>query len=260
MILIDGDILVYRMGFALENEQEDYVCPWVEGYLNEIQANLRQVLPEASGMDSKIFLSPTGKENFRFSIYPEYKGNRTQPKPKYYDLIRTYLIKVEEAEVTSCQEADDAIGIASAKQSYQGCIVTLDKDLRQIPTTIFNPVKKTLQNIKPEEAIRWFYIQLLWGDISDNIPGVPKIGEIKAHKILDEIQDEVEMFWAVMAEYLYAFQELTAEQVKDMVLRNGRLLKIRHYENELWEFPDTVELWNLEKGRQEIIEIGRAHV
>jgi 5'-3' exonuclease len=252
-----GDVLVYRMGFALENEEEDYVGPWVGGYLNEIAANLLQVAEWSRDFDTQIFLSPTGKENFRYSIYDQYKANRVQPKPKYYDLIRSYLIAVEEAVVTQGQEADDAIGIASAEQAHKGIIVTVDKDLRQIPTTLFNPVKKTLETVSVEEGIRWFYIQLLTGDISDNIPGIPGIGPVKAERIVStalitSLEDT--LYWLVLREYLFAFQNLTTSEVQDMVIRNGKLLKIRQSEEEIWEPPYPYDYEELEKIKQDIIQ------
>jgi 5'-3' exonuclease len=123
------------------------------------------------------------------------------------------------------QEADDALGIA---QTADTCIVSIDKDLLQIPGVHYHFVKKEFYNITPDQGLRHFYMQLLMGDRIDNIPGVYGIGPVNAKRILSKCNTEEEMYHAVVAAY---------GGRTDEVLRNGRLLKIRTREGEIWNPP-----------------------
>ena len=255
-ILIDGDILVYRMGFALEKEEEDLVPAWVGGFINDLVAQVVEVLELREEPKVQCFISGEGKSNFRYSLYDLYKANRVQPKPKYYGLIRSYLEKVEEALVSQGQEADDDIGIIAHREQGEAIIVSLDKDLLQIPSYNYNFVKKKVTRVTRDSAQKFFYKQLLMGDAADNIPGVDKIGDVKSDKILDGLEWEVDMFWAMLDQYLQSpsNDKKTLEEVLAEVLRNGQLLKIRQVENEMWDFPTDPWAVDLTERRKQLIE------
>src|SRR5690349_18733148 len=106
--LIDADLLVYRIGFAYENESSEQLVKWqvdvtIEGILNDIQAD-----------EYECFITSNDKTNFRFAIDAKYKANRVQPKPKWYNVIRSHLVDKQGAEVVEGMEADDRIGIRSS--------------------------------------------------------------------------------------------------------------------------------------------------
>lgn len=132
----------------------------------------------------------TGKNNFRdtaATIKP-YKGNRDPThKPEHYDAIKAYMIDIWEAEVVHGMEADDAIGIAQyANPDKSTVIVSIDKDLNQIPGYHYNPRKQEFYYVTKHAADTFFWKQMMIGDVTDNIPGINGIGEKRAQKVVEE--------------------------------------------------------------------------
>lgn len=149
LVLIDGDILVYRCGFAAQktyynvvDELEiipparfnfkadadeyveamgidlkiipDLVVEPLENALQNTKTVMEAILNhwQGKGVDYRLWIS--GDANYRTEIAKTlpYKGNRDpDQKPKHYKAIRDFLIEVYGAEVVEGQEADDAIGI-----------------------------------------------------------------------------------------------------------------------------------------------------
>ena len=70
-------------------------------------------------------------------------------------------------------------------------IVTVDKDLLQIPGRMYNPVKETHHETSPEEGWHLFLTQWLTGDSCDGYPGLPGIGPKRAARILEDSDDPV---------------------------------------------------------------------
>jgi len=224
--LIDGDILVYRIGFSTNEPDEEKFALSRMGHFVE---NLIRV----SGIDSyQGYL--TGKKNYRIEIATEqaYKGNRKEARrPEHYDSLREYLISKWDFELIDGQEADDAMGIKAYElPEDSSCIMTIDKDLDMIRGWHYNFVKRDMYHVTEEAAIRNFYIQLLTGDRVDNIPGLKGIGPVKATKILENCTTENSLFKAVSEKYNHDIDKIT---------ERGRLLWIRRKENQLWKPPST---------------------
>jgi hypothetical protein len=220
--LVDGDILVYRVGFASNDVSEGYAIARMAEFLED--------LIFLNGFDKyKGYL--TGKSNYRNDIAKTapYKGNRKADKPIHYQALRDYMIKAWAFEMIEGQEADDAIGIqAYAMDEGEYCICTIDKDLDMIRGDHFNFVKDIRYKVTEEECIRNFYTQILTGDRVDNIIGIKGIGAVKAKRILKECQTENEMYLAVLKAY---------EGNEQRVLENGQLLWIRREQNQIWQPP-----------------------
>ncbi len=220
--LIDGDILVYRIGFASEDESESIAmarcCEFLEDMI------LFNGFDEYQG-----YL--TGGGNFRKEIAKTapYKGNRKAPRPKHYDLLRNYMETAWGFEMIEGQEADDAIGIAAyALDPEEYCVCSIDKDLDMIRGQHYNFVKDLFYEVSEEEAIFNFYKQMLTGDRIDNIQGIKGIGEVKAKRILEKCKDENEMYLAVLEAY---------KGNEERVLENGQLLWIRREPDQIWQPP-----------------------
>lgn len=222
--LIDGDILVYSVGFFAEDKTEDEALVEMDSKLDEITFN-------CGASDSIIYLS--GSNNFRKKIYPAYKANRKQEKPKHFQALRNYLIKVEQAEVAEGQEADDALGIA---QNDTTIICSLDKDLLMVEGWHYNWRRDETVEVSKEEGMRNFYRQLLTGDTVDNIPGIHGIGPKKANDLLAGCFFEDEYNKVVLAAYRDYFPHCTEEEVINHINIIGRLLYIRRKEGEEWSF------------------------
>ena len=264
---MDADILLYKIGFA---SQSSVYHVWFEGHegdpliftdkreLNKFCKGLdyeyhKFIIPEPfisckltvdkaiesfkekfKTKDIRLFL--TGKGNFREEIATilPYKGNRdSSSKPVHYEAIKTYLINRYKAEVQEGQEADDALGIEQYSYQSKGklsVIVTIDKDLDMITGWHYNPDKDKLYEINYLEGMRWFYKQCLMGDSVDNIPGIKGIGKVKAGKLIDPLDDVVDMYRTVLDKYedVYLCPEDALQQV-------GQLLWMRTKPDEMWE-------------------------
>ena len=257
LALIDVDIVCHRVGFTTENDAFGIAKARCDETLDGI-------LIDTASTEYRLYLSDSTANNFRTQFYPEYKANRTAPKPRHYDAIKEYLITEWGAAITMEQEADDALGIDQCAIQFpedsdpdrpyrhKSVICSIDKDLLQIPGLHWNFVKKEWKEISEEEGLKRFYHQLIMGDASDNIKGVKGIGEVKAARILSGMSKESALFKATIQAYenwlkeewtpqgqtvLSGLDEFQTRQMYNIILTTGRALKIRQEEGEIWQFP-----------------------
>lgn len=182
VVLVDGDILVYRAASLAENlESPQLSYDVVTGMMTRFADDLASV-------DISVFLSSSF--NVRRYMYPEYKANRKGEKPKYFNEVKKYLEEYYTCFTVNGREADDAI-VAEACESldtgeYNVRIVTLDKDLRQVPnTTFYNMVTGATEFITKDIAYRNILLQCLTGDRVDNIAGLKGVGKKKAERLVE---------------------------------------------------------------------------
>lgn len=206
-----------------------------------VEEMIDKTLNETGASEFSIYLS--GDSNFRNQIYPEYKANRTQPKPRFLKEVKEYLKDKYEAVVADNCEADDLLGIEQCNH-LDTIICSIDKDLRMIPgmhysfeiggkilkgpregETWIRPME--IVEVTPSEGLKRFYIQLLTGDTTDNVKGVVGIGKVKAEKILAGLETEKELFEAVADHY----------SSEEEMLMNGQCLWIFRKPNDRWRFP-----------------------
>jgi len=226
-LLIDGDILVYRVGWTTNGLPESFAIARLE---NVYQGILEDTKTERG----TIVLSATDKSNFRLDISADYKATRKSDKPEHFYSLRNFFIEKRGALVTDGQEADDTIGIlCSQLEGHCNVIASIDKDLLQLPAWHYNFVKKSFEYVSEVEGIRHFYWQCLVGDSGDNVKGISGIGPKRATRILEGCETEEEMFQTTKQIYMKTFPT----EWNERLLKTGRLLKIRRKENELWEFP-----------------------
>lgn len=209
--LIDGDIVAYRCAAACEYENVELVyyriTEMMDGILNATEAT-----------SYRVFL--TGKDNFRKTIYPEYKAHRSKlPKPVWLEDAREFIESEYNAVVCNGEEADDQLGI---NQTEDTIICSIDKDLLQVPGKHFNFVKNEFTVVNDFFGLKHFYKQCLMGDRSDNVKGIYGIGDKKADKILLYCTNEQELFDAVREAY----------SNDEEFLMNARVLWIRRISNE----------------------------
>ena len=258
--LIDGDVLVYSCGFA--SDIRTYTCPDgasfqykkeakehckeldldieaietkveaepVENCLHSVKLMLKNIKEVCGTSKHKVYL--TGRGNFRHDLPSPhiYKGNRKDaPKPIHYHAIRDYMVDTWGAIITDGQEADDAMGIeqCSAPEGTT-TICTIDKDLDMIAGLHYNWNKEGVYTIGEFEGLLNFYQQILKGDRTDNIFGIDGIGEVKARKMLEDIDNEKDL--CIETQLTYAEYGKTPEEW----LTNARLLWIRREEDQMW--------------------------
>lgn len=133
--------------------------------------------------DSYLLFLTVGK-NFRYSIYPEYKGNRKQgDKPEHFDRVKEYLITEYKAIYDTRLEADDLCMIYRAliEDSF---ISSPDKDVLSTQGNHFDSKNFKWVQTNEELANHMFWKDMIIGQFGDNIKGIPGIG--KDNKIFKE--------------------------------------------------------------------------
>lgn len=218
-VLIDADTLAYASAAVAENENEQ-IARWNANTM--VLDTLRKLNTE----EYQLYL--TGDNNFRYSIYSEYKANRLKmQRPQYLPMVRQHLLDEWGAYMSDGCEADDMLGVDQLAAEEPTIICSIDKDLDQIAGWHYNPRKETTYLVSPLEGLRFFYYQLLVGDTADNIKGVKGIGPKKAEKILEGLTTEKEMFEAVANVY----------PSEEEMLMQGQVLWIWKRKDDIWRFP-----------------------
>jgi len=226
--LIDGDIICYRAAYSTEGSHPDDTIDKVDALMDYIVGQTI-VFPSKDNLECYL----TGRGNFRFEVAKTtpYKGNRKDVvKPTNLPEARQHLIDKWGAVVSQGEEADDLIGIASARGDPETTVVvSIDKDMLQLQGWNWNFVKDVWTKVSIDSGNKFFYTQILTGDRADAIQGIKGIGPVKAGKILEGLTTEQELYDACVKAY---------DGNTDRVLENARLLWLRRYHNEMWGPPN----------------------
>ncbi|MDD9147896.1 DNA polymerase I [Sporolactobacillus sp. CQH2019] len=203
LVLIDGNNVVYRAFFALpllSNNRGMYTNA-VYGFTMMLLKAIEEEQPT-----HLLVAFDAGKTTFRHSTFKDYKGGRqktppelSQQLPFVYQLLDAMGIKRYDLDN---YEADDIVGTLSKRAQEAGFavdIITGDRDYLQLvgdrvnvslikkgitDTTVYDIQKvRERYGIDPEGVID---LKGLMGDASDNIPGVPGVGEKTAIKLLKQ--------------------------------------------------------------------------
>lgn len=202
-MILDGNSLIYRAFYAIPllSNSEGVFTNAVYGFVNMLMRILAEEKPECVAV-----AFDKGKVTFRMDHYEQYKGHRKptpdELRPQFNlakEVLRAMNIPVYELEG---YEADDLIGTVTRLAEQDGLyslIVTGDRDALQLvsPSTEVVLTKKGITEtekydpakvyerygLSPEQIID---LKGLMGDASDNIPGVPGVGEKTALKLIHE--------------------------------------------------------------------------
>ena len=205
---------------------------------------LMKKIADANGLnefDIKVFLSSGPCFRHRVAKTRPYKGSRDDKRrPTYEKEVRDYIIQQYDTYVAEDEEADDLLGIWATKAGPHGAIIiTLDKDLDQIPGLKYNFMHEVGYEVTENQAWYNFCIQLMTGDPVDDIPGLPKIGAGKAKKALHGLEDDPN---AMMEEVVRMYQIHSGkENWYEYLKEQGQLVYIRRKEGEMWEPPVDAE-------------------
>ncbi|PMC52804.1 DNA polymerase I [Gemella sanguinis] len=205
IILLDGNSLSYRAFYAmpaLKNKKGLYTNS-VYGFTLMLERILEDTKPKYA-----LVAFDKGKETFRHKSYEAYKGTRDKTPTELVEqfgyvreLIESYGIKYEEH---LDYEADDIIGSyakIAEKAGLEVIIVSGDKDLTQLASdniTVYYTKRGVTEidyytpefinekyGLTPQQIVD---MKGLMGDKSDNIPGIPGVGEKTAIKLLTEYE------------------------------------------------------------------------
>ncbi len=199
LYLIDGSSYIYRAYYAIRHLSSPAGAPTnaLYGFTQMLLKVLKDKRP-----DHVAVVFDAGRVTFRTGIYPDYKANRAAMPDDLVPQIDPIKETVRAFNIPALElpgyEADDIIGTIARRaeaDGYDVVVVTGDKDLMQIVserTTLLDTMKDKVSGLAevkerfgvgPEQVID---ILGLAGDTSDNIPGVPGIGEKTAIKLVQE--------------------------------------------------------------------------
>ena len=202
VFLVDGQSYIYRAFYAVRDltNSQGFPTNAIFGFVNMLQRIHDEHAPSHLGM----VLDSPGK-NFRHDIYPEYKANRTTMPdelrvqiPRIKEIVQAYNIPILEL---AGYEADDIIATLATRWEQAGVevvIVSGDKDFMQVVSERVSMLDTMWdRRIGPAEVHAKFgvepgrvvEVQALMGDSTDNIPGIPGIGEKTAIKLITQWQN-----------------------------------------------------------------------
>ena len=206
LVMIDGNSLLYRAYYAtaamgnLMVNKDGVPTNAVYGFANMLESILK------GNPEYLVVAFDYGKKTFRNDLFEVYKGTRSATPDELacqFSMIREYLtahgIRYQEIEG---YEGDDIIGtvaVKASKQRFKVSIVTSDKDMLQLVDdniSVYLTKKGVgeLEKITPAKFKEIYGLipdqmrdlKGLMGDKSDNIPGIPGVGEKTALKLLKE--------------------------------------------------------------------------
>ncbi|MCF7890701.1 DNA polymerase I [Candidatus Bipolaricaulota bacterium] len=229
LLLIDGHAIMYRSFYAIRGLATSNGFPTnaIYGFLQ----SLEKVLEEFPSSHVVLAMDSKGK-TIRHEEFEDYKANRpempeelAQQIPKIEDITESLGYRVVRKEG---YEADDVIAKLAnlARDSGMDTLVfSGDKDLAQLVDDTVKLVDTGDDNdlevmdsegVKekygvPPEKIRDFLA--LTGDTSDNIPGVPQVGEVRAQKLLSRFDS--------LEDILERVEEVESTRVKNNLIEHG---------------------------------------
>ncbi len=205
LMLLDGNSLAYRAFYALPAEnfktQGGMTTNAVYGFTAMLINLLRDESPThvAAAFD-------VSRQTFRSERYPEYKANRSSTPDEFHGQIDVTKEVLAALGITVLAEpgfeADDLIATLATqaeKEGYRVLVVTGDRDSLQLVTddvTVLYPIKgvSELTRFTPATVVEKYGLTpaqypdfaALRGDPSDNLPGIPGVGEKTASKWIIE--------------------------------------------------------------------------
>lgn len=235
LVLIDGNSIAYRAFFALPllSNSKGVHTNAIYGFAMMLNKIVKDEQP------THILVAfDAGKTTFRHESYKEYKGTRQKTPPELSEqfsyvreLLKAYGIPYYELEN---YEADDIIGTLSREAEKEEFIIKVysgDKDLTQLATdkTTVCITRKGITDIEEytPEHIQEKYgltphqivdMKGLMGDTSDNIPGVPGIGEKTAIKLLKQFH--------TVEELLESINDVSGAKLKEKLQEHKELARL----------------------------------
>lgn len=196
---------------------------------------------------------PDVTKNFRFAISSDYKGNRKDfEKPFHYQTIRDHLIENWGAEISrEGWEADDEVAAAGWDYWNNGSALvnrtvmcSIDKDLNTVPGHHYrwptHNKEGSFYFLTEEEAMHYYWCQVLTGDKADNIPGLHRIGEKRADSLLSGCTDALSYYNTAKSHWIVNLEKegyTEAEAVEKMHVTCQLLYLMRGDDDEGWRPP-----------------------
>ena len=231
LFLIDGNSLLYRAFYAIQKlaTSQGFPTNAIFGFISTLRKIIESEKPDYLGIvfDTK---GPT----LRHEAFKDYKAQR-KPMPEdlviqlpvLKKLIAALKIPLYESPGYEADDVLASLARLAAARGLHSVIVTTDKDLLQIvdsSTSVYNPSKEITID---EAGVKAFFgaeasqvadVLALWGDPSDNIPGVPGVGEKTAKSLIQE--------FGSLDNLLAGIDKIKNPRVRDNIVNNMATLDL----------------------------------
>ena len=231
LYLIDGNALLYRSYYAIQrlSTSKGFPTNAIFGFTRLLRKLMEKEKPRYLG----IVFDPKGPTT-RHKVFKDYKAHR-KPMPEdlvaqipvIKKIVKAFNIPFFEYE---SYEADDVLGSLvhqASSQNILSVIVTNDKDMLQLidkSTIVYNPVKEIYLD---ERSVKEYFgvspsqvtdVLALWGDPTDNIPGVPGIGEKTSKALINQ--------FGSLEKLLKNLEHIEKTQLRERIKQNLDQLKL----------------------------------
>lgn len=220
-LLVDADIVAFKASSA--KEQVFYFNgrgepPAVEENLEAALAFASRSIEEYANTlkAARVIVCLTDEDNFRHSVYPAYKGNRSAVRrPSTLKAVKDFFAEKYETYKRPGLEADDCMGVLSTHKTLvpgEKIILSEDKDMQTIPGLLFNPAKDSKpRRISELEADRFFMWQTIVGDSTDGYPGCFGVGKSSKYAADVLAAPNLKAMWEIVLA-AYASKKKTPEE------------------------------------------------
>ncbi|MDO9680808.1 MAG: DNA polymerase I [Bacteroidales bacterium] len=270
LLLIDGHALIFRSYYAFLRRPMINSKGTDTSILFGFTKTILELLIKERPTHFAVAFDPPAK-TFRHEMFPDYKANRSETPEQIKAALEPLIEMMEAISVPVLMkegfEADDVIGTIALKASQEGFsvyMVTPDKDYGQLVSdSVFqykpgknggeaeiltkDEICKTYDIEDPKQVID---ILTIWGDSSDNIPGVRGIGEVSSKKLINKYKS-VDNIYNSLGE-LPEKQKLAFEDAKEYIDLSRKLVTIETNVEINWneeslklETPDFQKIKNL---------------
>lgn len=246
-LLIDADTILFATCSVLETEDlhPNFPCEKYEEdrYTIDLEEVVDTILDKIAYMKKRtgcqeVELYLTGDNNFRYEIYPDYKGNRANTRrPEGLKEVKQLLVeRYENVHIIEGIEADDIVCYFKRLAPEKYLLSSIDKDvLNACAGEHYNYNRDEFLIISEDYARYWPYFQCITGDTTDNIKGAKGLGPKKAPLFISEEMEEKELWQGVLKAY-----EKTGQSEEEAIL-NMRLVHMLQWDGAqivLWTPPE----------------------
>ena len=242
LVLIDGNSIAYRAFYALPEDlatKSGQVTNAVFGFTRMLIRLLKDIEPDGIAVAWDV-----SRKTFRTDAYPEYKAQREKAPEHFRSQLGLIDEVLQALQVNQIRregfEADDLIASIAKKavgDDWEVLIVTGDRDafqlvggpievmytMRGISDTVIADAAyvENRYGIRPDQYVEYAAMR---GDNSDNLPGVPGVGEKTAAKLIGNYGSLESVYEAITDQTPKLMENLAA--AREQVFLNRRLMKL----------------------------------
>lgn len=234
ILLIDADSLIFSACYKPKENADDY--PYFEDMaeatdkFDEVLMSIVNKLDDEYGVEEWMVFSGS-KGNFRNAIDKNYKANRKDRElPPLLNEMHKYVKEQYHSKWVNGYETDDLVAsywksLSDTLHRNEVCIVSIDKDYKQLPCLMYDyhKNKQEMYDITEEEALYNFYEQMIIGDSADNVNYCKGYGKRYAKKLLKDKRTHYQMTKAVYG----LFQEIYKSKAREKYIMCYNLLRLK---------------------------------